>query len=172
VAVIRVGAATEMEMKNKKYKIEDALNATRAATQEGIVPGGGTAFVKIAAMLDANKIASLTTDADEKLGFDIVKEAILYPIKQIANNAGFKGDGVVEKVKDDTNFNNGFNAKTGEYMDMVAAGIIDPAKVLRVSLENAVSAAAMILTTDAVIADAPKKEEPADHSHAGGMGGM
>ncbi|CAG0907494.1 unnamed protein product [Darwinula stevensoni] len=166
VAIIKVGAATEMEMKNKKYKIEDALNATRAATEEGILPGGGTAFVKIAGKLADLKLA----DVDEQIGVQIVQEAIMYPVRQIANNAGHKGDWVVEKVREEKEFNIGFDAKTGEFKNMVTAGIIDPAKVLRVSLENAVSAAAMILTTDAVIADAPKKEET--HSHAPDMGGM
>lgn len=154
VAVIRVGAATEMEMKNKKFKIEDALNATKAAAEEGILPGGGTAFVKTANILDEMKL----DDEDEQIGVQIIKAAILYPIMQIANNGGFKGDWVVEKVRENTDFNFGFDAKSGEFKDMVKAGIIDPAKVLRVSLENAVSAAAMILTTDAVITEIPKPE--------------
>lgn len=159
VAVIKVGAATEMEMKNKKYKIEDALNATRAAVEEGILPGGGTAFVKI-----TNKLAALQLDdADEQIGVQIVQEAITYPVRQIANNAGFKGDWVVEEVRANSDFVNGFDAKTGEFKNLVQAGIIDPAKVLRVGLQNAVSAAAMILTTDAVIADIPKKDD--GHSH-------
>ena len=166
VAVIKVGAATEMEMKNKKYKIEDALNATRAAVEEGILPGGGTAFVKI-----SNKLAALQLeDADEQIGVQIVQEAITYPVRQIANNAGFKGDWVVEEVRANSDFNIGFDAKTGEFKNLVQAGIIDPAKVLRVGLQNAVSAAAMILTTDAVIADTPKKDD--GHSHGGDMSGM
>ncbi len=175
VAIIKVGAATEMEMKNKKYKIEDALNATRAAVEEGILPGGGTSFVKI-----TNKLAALQLDdADEQIGVQIVQEAITYPVRQIANNAGFKGDWVVEEVRANSDFVTGFDAKTGEFKNLVQAGIIDPAKVLRVSLQNAVSAAAMILTTDAVIADIPKKDD--GHSHwadmagmwgMGGMGGM
>ncbi len=128
VAVIKVGAATEMEMKNKKYKIEDALNATRAAVEEGILPGGGTAFVKI-----SNKLAALQLDdADEQIGVQIVQEAITYPVRQIANNAGFKGDWVVEEVRANSDFNIGFDAKTGEFKNLVQAGIIDPAKVLRV----------------------------------------
>lgn len=161
VAVIRVGAATEMEMKNKKYKIEDALNATRAAVEEGIVAGGGTAFVKVATSLDTLKL----DDEDEKIGATIIKEAILYPVKQIATNAGFKGDEIIEKVKENKEFNFGFDAKDGTHKDLVAAGIIDPAKVLRVSLENAVSAAAMLLTTDAVITDIPTKEDNHQHAH-------
>lgn len=161
VAVIKVGAATEMEMKNKKYKIEDALNSTRAAIEEGIVAGGGTSFVKLIDALDATECAE-----DEKIAISIIKEAIQYPVRQIANNAGFKGDWVVEEVKNNKDFNYGFDAKTGEFKDLLKAGIIDPAKVERVALENAVSAAAMLLTTDAVVADKP---EPAA---AGGAGDM
>lgn len=164
VAVIRVGAATEMEMKNKKYKIEDALNATRAAIEEGIVAGGGTALVKLANSLDDLKL----TDEDEMMGVKIIQEAIQYPARQIATNAGYKGDRVVEEIKKDTNFNHGFNARTGEFTDLLKAGIIDPAKVVRVALENAVSAAAMLLTTEAVVADKPTPEK----SSAPDMGGM
>lgn len=167
VAVIKVGAATEMEMKNKKYKIEDALNATRAAVEEGIVVWGGTALVKLSRTLDALKL----DDADEQIGVEIIKHAIGYPVVQIANNAGYKGDWVVEKIKEDKSFNSGFDAKTGEFKDLFKEGIIDPAKVLRVALQNAVSAAAMFLTTDAVIVDAPKKDAPAAPD-MGGMGGM
>ncbi|MDD3262282.1 MAG: chaperonin GroEL [Candidatus Absconditabacteria bacterium] len=170
VAVIKVGAATEMEMKNKKYKIEDALNATRAAVQEGIVAGGGVALLKVAKVLD-----TLSFDyEDENIAIEIVKNAIQYPVIQIANNAGYKGDRVVEKIKEEKDFNHGFDAKTGEFKDLVKGGIIDPAKVIRVALENAVSTAAMFLTTDAVIVDSPKKEEPHVHAPAGmgGMGGM
>ena len=173
VAVIRVGAATEMEMKNRKYKIEDALNATRAAIEEGIVPGGGTAYLKLQSVLDNVKVE----DEDERIGIEIIKHAIEYPAKQIADNAGYKGDLVVEKVKENSEFNYGFNAKTGEYGDLVKMWVIDPAKVERVALENAVSSAAMVLTTDAVVADKP--EEKHDHGGAGagmpdmwGMGGM
>lgn len=152
VAVIKVGAATEMEMKNKKYKIEDALNATRAAVEEGIVVWWGTSFVKLSKVLDELKFE----DEEESIAIEIVKNAILYPVIQIANNAWYKGDWVVEKVKESDNFNYGFDAKTWEFKDLFASGIIDPAKVLRVCLENAVSTAAMFLTTDAVIVDAPK----------------
>ncbi len=155
VAVIKVGAATEMEMKNKKYKIEDALNATRAAVEEGILPGGGISLVKLAKKLDTLKL----DDEDEHIGLEIVKNAILYPVVQIANNAGYKGDWVVEKVKEEADFNTWFNAATGKFENLVKAGIIDPTKVVRVSLENAVSAAAMFLTTDAIVVDAPKEEK-------------
>jgi len=165
VAVIKVGAATEMEMKNKKYKIEDALNATRAAVEEGIVPWGWVTLANIAKFLENFTLE----DADEQIGIEILKDAIQYPVKQIADNAGYKGDWVVEAIKAQSDFNYGFDAKTGEFKNMITAGIIDPAKVLRVSLENAVSAAAMFLTTDAIIVDAPKKE---DSSAPSGMGGM
>lgn len=170
VAVIKVGAATEMEMKNKKYKIEDALNATRAAVQEGIVAWWGTALLKLSNMLSSFTLE----DADEHIAVEIVKNAIQYPVIQIANNAGYKGDRVVEKVKEESDFNHGFDAKTGEFKDLVKWWIIDPAKVIRVALENAVSTAAMFLTTDAVVVDNPKKEEAHDHAPAGmwWMGGM
>ena len=170
VAVIRVGAATEMEMKNKKYKIEDALNSTRAAIEEGIVAGGGTSLIKLSAGLDKLKF----DDNDEAIGAQIIKEAIQYPTRQIANNAGYKGDWVVEQVKANDDFNYGFNAATGEYTDLLKAGIIDPAKVERVSLQNAVSSAAMLLTTDAVVADEPAPEgaPAAPAMPGGGMGGM
>lgn len=168
VAVIRVGAATEMEMKNKKYKIEDALNATRAAIEEGIVAGGGTALVKLANSLHDLKLG----DEDEEMGVKIIQEAIQYPARQIATNAGYKGDRVVEEIKGDKNFNHGFNARTGEFGDLLKAGIIDPAKVVRVALENAVSAAAMLLTTEAVVADKPAPEKAATPDMGGGMWGM
>jgi chaperonin GroEL len=164
VAVIKVGAATEMEMKNKKYKIEDALNATRAAVEEGIVPWGWVTLANIAKSLENFTL----DDADEHIGIEILKAAIQYPVKQIADNAGYKGDWVVEAIKAQSDFNYGFDAKTGEFKNMLTAGIIDPAKVLRVSLENAVSAAAMFLTTDAIVVDAPKKDDPI----LGGAGAM
>lgn len=165
VAVIKVGAATEMEMKNKKYKIEDALNATRAAIEEGIVAGGGTSLVKLIGELENADYA----DEDERIGMLIIAEAIQYPVKQIANNAGYKGDWVVEEVKKNKDFNYGFNAATGEFTDLLAAGIIDPAKVERVALQNAVSAAAMLLTTEAVIADKPEPKSPEAPMPGGGM---
>lgn len=170
VAVIKVGAATEMEMKNKKYKIEDALNATRAAVQEGIVAGGGVALLKVSKVLDTLSF----DDEDENIAIEIVKNAVQYPVIQIANNAGYKGDRVVEKIKEEKDFNHGFDAKTGEFKDLFKAGIIDPAKVIRVALENAVSTAAMFLTTDAVIVETPKKEWSCSHEWAGaqGMWGM
>lgn len=157
VAVIKVWAATEMEMKNRKFKIEDALNATKAAVEEGILPGGWTSLVKL-----SKKLESLVLDdADEQIGVEIIRNAILYPVVQIADNAWYKGDRVVEKVKESDDHNLWFNAATGEFENLVDAGIIDPTKVIRVALENAVSAAAMFLTTDAVIVDVPQKDEPA-----------
>ena len=173
VAVIQVGAATEMEMKNKKYKIEDALNATRAAIEEGIVAGGGSVLLQLSKVLDSVKFE----DADEQVAIEIVKNAIQYPVKQIADNAGFKGDRVVEKVKESDQINFGFDAKEGSFKDLFAAGIIDPAKVLRVALENGVSTAAMFLTTETVIVDTPKAECNCIHNHSAdagmwAMGGM
>jgi chaperonin GroEL len=172
VAVIKVWAATEMEMKNKKYKIEDALNATRAAIEEGIVPGGGSMLVKLSKQLDT----LILEDGDEQVWVAIIKAAIQYPVYQIATNAGYKGDAVVEKVKESVDINYGFDARTGEYKDLMQAGIIDPVKVERVALEHAVSSAAMFLTTDAVVVDKPKKEEPLpwgwDMWGMGWMGGM
>lgn len=173
VAVIQVGAATEMEMKNKKYKIEDALNATRAAIEEGIVAGGGSVLLQLSKVLDTVKF----DDPDEQVAIEIVKNAIQYPVKQIADNAGFKWDRVVEKVKESDQVNFGFDAKEGTFKDLFTSGIIDPAKVLRVVLENAVSTAAMFLTTETVIVDLPKSECNCGHSHGAeagmwGMGGM
>lgn len=167
VAVIQVGAATEMEMKNKKYKIEDALNATRAAIEEGIVAGGGSVLLQLSKLLDGFKLE----DADEQVAVQIVRDAIQYPVRQIANNAGFKGDRVVEKVKESEDFNYGFDAKEGTFKNLFEAGIIDPAKVLRVALQNAVSTAAMFLTTESVIVDAPKAEG-CSCSHGGADAGM
>ncbi len=154
VAVIKVGAATEMEMKNKKYKIEDALNATRAAIEEGIVTWWGSALLQLSKILETFKLE----DEDEQIAVEIVKNAIHYPVIQIANNAGHKWDRIVEKVKESDDFNYGFDAKSWEFKNLFEAGIIDPAKVLRIALENAVSTAAMFLTTDAVIVDSPRKE--------------
>ena len=167
VAVIQVGAATEMEMKNKKYKIEDALNATRAAIEEGIVAGGGSVLLQLSKILDSFKLE----DDDEQVAVQIVRDAIQYPVRQIANNAGFKGDRVVEKVKESDDFNYGFDAKEGTFKNLFEAGVIDPAKVLRVALQNAVSTAAMFLTTESVIIDAPKAEW-CSCNHGGADAGM
>ncbi|GAB6158442.1 chaperonin GroEL [Desulfotomaculum varum] len=164
VAVIQVGAATEVEMKEKKLRIDDALNATRAAVEEGIVPGGGTAYVDIIDSLDA-----VQAEGDAKTGVDIVKRALEEPLRQIANNAGLEGSVVVEKVRAAAK-GIGFNAMTEQYVDMIAAGIVDPAKVTRSALQNAASIAAMILTTETLVSEKPEKEAPANPM--GGMGGM
>lgn len=168
VAVIHVGAATEVEMKEKKDRVEDALNATRAAVAEGIVPGGGTAFIRASKALDDLKVA----DDDELAGVNIIRRAIEEPLRQIAANAGFEGSVVVEKVRSGKD-GFGFNAATGEYEDLLKAGVIDPKQVTRFALQHAASVAGLLLTTDCAIADAPKKEEaPAMPPMGGGMGGM
>lgn len=164
VAVIEIGAATEVEMKDKKLRIEDALNATRAAVEEGIVAGGGTTFIDILPALD-----NIKAEGDVQTGVNIVKRAIEEPVRQIANNAGLEGSVVVEKVKN-AGKGIGFNALTDEYMDMIAAGIVDPAKVTRSALQNAASIAAMVLTTETLVADKPEKADPAA-AMGGGMGG-
>jgi len=165
VAVIKVGAATETEMKEKKLRIEDALAATKAAIEEGIVVGGGVALVRAAKALN-----NVEVSGEEKIGVDILKVAIEEPLKLIAQNAGFNGAVVLEEVKK-LKGNEGFNALTGEYEDLVKKGVIDPTKVTRSALQNAASAAAMILTTECAIADLPAKES-CSHEHGGGMPGM
>jgi len=155
VAVIKVGAATETEMKEKKLRIEDALNATRAAVEEGIVPGGGVALIK--AIEDVEK---LQAEGDEMTGINIVKRALEEPLRQIAINAGMEGSVVAEKVKSNHDKYYGFDALRGEYGDMVAKGIIDPTKVTRSALQNAASVAAMVLTTESLVAEIPEKEPP------------
>jgi len=167
VAVIKVGAATETEMKEKKLRIEDALNATRAAVEEGIVPGGGTAYINV---IDDVSALIDTVDGDEKTGVKIVLKALEAPLWQIATNAGLEGAVVVDKVKNSGIKGYGFDAYNEEYVDMVKAGIIDPAKVTRSALQNAASVASTVLTTEAVIASQPE-ETPAAMPGAGGMGG-
>jgi chaperonin GroEL len=161
VAVIKVGAATEVELKEKKHRIEDALSATKAAVEEGIVAGGGVVLIDSAASIKPGKIGE-----DEKTGTEIVKKALSEPLKQIATNAGLEGSVVVEKVRE-LKDGMGLNALTGEYVDMVDAGIIDPAKVTRSALQNAASIAALLLTTEALIAD--KVEEGPPMPMGGGM---
>ena len=171
VAVIEVGAASEVELKERKLRIEDALNATRAAKEEGIVPGGGVALIRV--MQDMTKYletAQFDSD-DEKVGFRILLDALHIPLKQIADNAGEKGDVVVEEVKKLPEVE-GFDALTNTYVDMFKAGIVDPAKVTRSVLENAVSVASMLLTTEAAVVEIPKQEAPAMPPMGGGMGGM
>ena len=167
VAVINVGAATEIEMKEKKLRIEDALNATKAAVQEGIVPGGGIALISTIKALEKY---ALTLSGDEKTGAEIVLKAVQAPLKQIALNAGLDGSVILNEVLKANKANFGFNALTNEYTDMVESGIIDPTKVTRSALENAASVAGVFLTTESVIADI--KEETAPQMPAGGMGGM
>jgi len=167
VAVIQVGAATETELKEKKLRIEDALNATRAAVEEGIVSGGGVAYVQAIKALEGFEAPNM----DEKVGVDIIRRSLEEPLRQIANNAGNEGSVVVEKV-----FNSGagvgFNALTGEYVNMIDSGIVDPAKVARTALQNAASIAAMILTTETLVADKPDDDKGGMPPGMGGMGGM
>ncbi|HNY51663.1 MAG TPA: chaperonin GroEL [Smithella sp.] len=151
VAVIKVGAATEVEMKEKKARVEDALNATKAAVEEGIIPGGGVAYIRAIQALDGVDLPE-----EEKQGLEIVRRTLTAPLRQIAANAGYEGTIVVEKVKE-LKGNHGFNADTGEYVDMVSAGIIDPTKVARFALQNAASVSSLLLTTEAMIAEKPKK---------------
>jgi chaperonin GroEL len=163
VAVIKVGAATETEMKEKKARVEDALHATRAAVEEGIVPGGGVALLRAAKALDG-----LTYPGDEKIGIDIVRRACEEPVRQIVGNAGYEGAIVIEKIRVNTDPNFGFNAASAQYEDLVKSGVIDPTKVTRSALQNASSIAALMLTTEAMIAEIPeKKPAPAPGGHGG-----
>ncbi len=170
VAVIKVGAATETEMKEKKLRIEDALNATRAAVEEGIVPGGGVAYIN--ALDDVAKVLE-TTEGDEKTGVQIVLKALEAPIRQIAENAGFEGSVIVDKIRTSGKKGYGFNAYTEEYVDMIEAGIVDPTKVTRSALQNAASISATVLTTEALVVNQPEPEPAAGGAGmGGGMGGM
>jgi chaperonin GroEL len=164
VAVIKVGAPTETAMKEKKARVEDSLNATRAAVEEGIVPGGGVALLRAAKAIDALKL-----EGDEKVGAQIVKRALEEPIRQIVENAGLEGSVVVEKVKADSVSSRGFDAETLQYVDMFQAGIIDPTKVERVALQNAASIASLLLTTEALITDIPEEEKKAPSMPHGDM---
>ncbi len=168
VAVIKVGAATETELKEKKMRIEDALSATKAATQEGIVPGGGVSYINI-----IPAIANIKAEGDVKTGVEIVKKALEEPLRQIAENAGLEGSVIIEKVRN-SKPGFGFDALNNKYVDMVGAGIVDPTKVTRTALENAASIAATLLTTEAVVADIPEENPPAPQAPAGmnGMNGM
>ncbi|MEJ5243726.1 MAG: chaperonin GroEL [Desulfomicrobiaceae bacterium] len=169
VAVINVGAATETEMKEKKARVEDALNATRAAVEEGIVPGGGVALVRCQSALNDVK----ASDDDEAAGVEVVRRAMEAPLRQICANAGVEGAVVIEKVREGAE-SFGYNAATGEYEDLIAAGVIDPKKVTRIALQNAASVAGLLLTTECAIAEKPKEETPAagHGGMGGGMGGM
>ena len=173
VAQINVGAATETEMKERKALIEDAKSATQAALAEGIVPGGGVALLR-----SEKAIEKLDLDGDEKLGASIVKNSLRYPLEAIAANAGVDGPVVVNRVRQMKGKNDGYDADKEEYCDLVSAGVIDPAKVVRTALQNAASVAALLLTTEALITEIPKAEEEAGgdghdhHGMGGGMGGM
>ncbi len=167
VAVIKVGAATEMELKEKKARVEDAMHATRAAVEEGIVAGGGVALLRCIPALDKLKVHE-----DEAIGVNIVKRALEEPMRQIAQNAGHEGAVVVGRVRESKDENFGFNAETSEFGDLVKAGVIDPAKVTRLALQNAASIAALMLTTEALVADIKEEEKKAAGAGAGGHGGM
>jgi chaperonin GroEL len=164
VAVLNVGAATEVELKEKKARVEDALHATRAAVEEGIVPGGGVALLRSLSVLDKIKVKG-----DKKVGVDIIRRALEEPVRQIVNNCGVEGSIVVAKLKENEG-SYGFNAQTEEYGDLIAMGVIDPTKVVRIALQNASSVASLLLTTEAVIAEKPeKKETPPPMPHGGDM---
>jgi chaperonin GroEL len=168
VAVIRVGGATEVEVKERKDRVDDALHATRAAVEEGIVPGGGVALARASKIL-----AGLTPEnADQKFGIDIVRRAVLTPLRQIAENAGEDGAVVSGKVLENDSYDFGFDAQNAEYKDMVAAGIIDPTKVVRTALQDAASIASLLITTEAMVAEKPEKKAPPAGGPGGGMGGM
>jgi chaperonin GroEL len=169
VAVINVGAATESEMKEKKARVEDALHATRAAVEEGIVPGGGVALLRCVSAIEAVKGAN----EDEQIGVDIIKRAIEYPAKHLAMNGGYEGSVVVQEIKKRKG-NEGFNAASGQYEDLVKAGVVDPKKVTRSALQNAASIAGLLLTTECLITEIPEKDKPAPGGggHGGGMEGM
>ncbi len=169
VAVIKVGAATETEMKEKKARVEDAMHATRAAVEEGIVPGGGVALIRCSQAVDD---LIKTLEGDEKIGANIIRRAIEEPLRMIVSNADEEGAVVIGKIHDSKEPNFGYNAGTGAYEDLVAAGVIDPTKVTRTALQNAASISGLMLTTEAMISEIPEKKEAAGHSHGGGGGGM
>ncbi len=165
--MIRVGGATETEVKEKKDRVDDALHATRAAVEEGIVPGGGVALLRSASAL----IKLAVDNDDQKVGVEIIRRALRVPLKQIAQNAGEDGAVVAGKVEEAKSPTIGFDAQTGKYVDMVKAGIIDPTKVVRIALQDAASIAGLLITTEAMIADIPEKSGP-PMGPGGGMGGM
>jgi chaperonin GroEL len=166
VAVVHVGAASESELKSRKEAFDDAISATKAAIQEGIVPGGGLAYLKLTPALEA---AEAKTDGDERTGLRILKRALESPARQLAENSGVDGGVVVDKMRSGSG-NFGFDAAKGEYVDLVQAGIIDPTKVVRVALENAVSVAGVLLLTEATLTEVPEKPKEESHSPSGEMG--
>jgi chaperonin GroEL len=167
VAVIKVGGSSEVEVKERKDRVDDALNATRAAVEDGIVPGGGVALLWAAKSLKAKG-----ENDDQEAGANIIRRALQAPIRQIAENAGVEGSIVVGKVTDHKSPSFGFDAQTGEYGDLIAKGIIDPAKVVRVALQDAGSVAGLLVTTEAMVAERPKKDSGSPAMPGGGMGGM
>ena len=172
VAIIKVGAATETEMKEKKARVEDAMHATRAAVEEGIVPGGGVALVRAAKALEKFEIfKDGEGDPDEQIGVNIVRRALEEPLRQIVQNAGKEGAVVVDRVRSEKNENVGFNAATETFEDLVKAGVIDPAKVTRTALQNAASIAGLMLTTEAMVSEIPE-DDKGSPAMPGGMGGM
>ena len=166
MAIIRVGGSTEVEVKEKKDRVDDALNATRAAVEEGVLPGGGVALLRAVAALSKLKAGN----EDQKTGIEIVRRAIVTPARQIVDNAGDDGAVVVGKLLEGKDYNYGYDAQTGSYGDMVKLGIIDPTKVVRTALQDAASIAGLLITTEALIAELPKKDSPAMPG-GGGMGG-
>jgi chaperonin GroEL len=173
VAVIKVGAATETEMKEKKARVEDAMHATRAAVEEGIVPGGGVALVRAAKQLEKlNLNENGEGDPDEQIGVNIVRRALEEPLRQIVQNAGKEGAVVVERIRTEKNDNIGFNAQTENFEDLVKAGVIDPAKVTRTALQNAASIAGLMLTTEAMVSEIPEEDKSPAPGGMGGMSGM
>ena len=169
VAVIKVGAATETEMKEKKARVEDAMHATKAAVEEGIVPGGGVALIR-----GSKTLSKLSLEGDQQIGVNLVKRAVEEPLRWIAINAGHEGSIVVAKVKDEKDAECGFNAQNESYGNLVKAGVIDPTKVVRTALQNAASISSLLLTTEALVSEIPeeKPEAPAPGGAPGGMGGM
>ena len=167
--MIKVGGATEVEVKEKKDRVDDALNATRAAVEEGIVPGGGVALLRAAAALKAKG-----ANADQQAGINLVRRALQEPVRQIVQNAGDEGSVVVGKILENANANYGYDAQSGEYGDMIQMGIVDPVKVVRTALQDAASVASLLITTEAMIAEMPKEAAPAmpGGGMGGGMGGM
>jgi chaperonin GroEL len=168
VAVIRVGGSTEVEVKERKDRVDDAMNATRAAVEEGVVAGGGVALLHAAKALDGVKPAN----DDQRVGVEIVKKAIQWPARQIAENAGVDGAVVVGKLLESTESNWGFDAQANEYADLIGRGVIDPTKVVRTALQDAASVAGLLITTEAMVAEKPKKDAPPAMPPGGGMGDM
>jgi len=168
VAVIRVGGASEIEVKERKDRVDDAMHATRAAVEEGILPGGGVALLRATKVLERLKVQN----DDQKVGVEIVRKAISAPARQIALNAGEDGSVIVGKILEKEHYGYGFDAQTGEYVNMMSKGIIDPTKVVRAALQGAASVAGLLITTEAMVAEKPKKDSAAPAMPGGGMGGM